>query len=74
MQLKSKLSIFLLIIIIIASMFAYMGAILASNRSFIDTIKENQRYIAETIISAKDETDLSLDRIIITHNTLYPVF
>ncbi|HOD92792.1 MAG TPA: HAMP domain-containing sensor histidine kinase [Clostridia bacterium] len=73
MQLKSKLSIFLLIIIIIASMFAYMGAILASNRSFIDTIKENQRYIAETIISAKDETDLSLDRIIaITHNALYP--
>ncbi|MFA5341449.1 MAG: HAMP domain-containing sensor histidine kinase [Clostridia bacterium] len=73
MQLKSKLSIFLLIIIIIASMFAYMGAILASNRSFIDTIKENQRYVAETIISANQETDLPLERIIaITHNALYP--
>lgn len=74
MQLKSKLSIFLLIIIIIASMFAYMGAILASNKSFVENIKENQRYVAETIISAKKETDLSLERIIaITHNALYPV-
>ena len=74
MQLKSKLSIFLLIIIIIASMFAYMGAILASNKSFVENIKENQRYVAETIISAKKETDLPLERIIaITHNALYPV-
>lgn len=74
MQLKSKLSIFLLVIIIIASMFAYMGAILASNKNFIDTIKENQRYVAETIISANQETDLPMERIIaITHNALYPV-
>lgn len=74
MQLKSKLSIFLLIIIIIASMFAYMGAILTSNRSFIDNIKENQRYVAETIIAANEETDLPLERIIaITYNALYPV-
>ncbi|MDD4543605.1 MAG: hypothetical protein PHY13_07530, partial [Clostridia bacterium] len=74
MQLKSKLSIFLLVIIIIASMFAYMGAILTSNRSFIDNIKENQRYVAETIIAANEETDLPLERIIaITYNALYPV-
>jgi len=74
MQLKSKLSIFLLVIIVIASMFAYMGAILVSNKNFIETIKENQRYVAETIISANKETDLPLERIIaITHNALYPV-
>ncbi|HPJ76570.1 MAG TPA: HAMP domain-containing sensor histidine kinase, partial [Clostridia bacterium] len=74
MQLKSKLSIFLLIIIIIASMFAYIGAIQTSNRSFIDNIKENQRYVAETIIAANEETDLPLERIIaITYNALYPV-
>lgn len=55
-------------------MFAYMGAILASNKSFVENIKENQRYVAETIISAKKETDLPLERIIaITHNALYPV-
>ena len=74
MQLKSKLSIFLLVIIVVASMFAYMGAILVSNKNFIETIKENQRYVAETIISANKETDLPLERIIaITHNALYPV-
>jgi hypothetical protein len=55
-------------------MFAYMGAILTSNRSFIDNIKENQRYVAETIIAANEETDLPLERIIaITYNALYPV-
>jgi signal transduction histidine kinase len=51
-----------------------MGAILVSNKNFIETIKENQRYVAETIISANKETDLPLERIIaITHNALYPV-
>jgi signal transduction histidine kinase len=74
MQLKSKLAIFLLIIILIASMFAYMGAILTSNRSFIENIKENQGAVAETVIAACKETDLSLEHIIImTHNDLYPV-
>ncbi|HHT95050.1 MAG TPA: HAMP domain-containing sensor histidine kinase [Clostridia bacterium] len=74
MQLKSKLSIFLLVIIVVASVFAYMGAILVSNKNFIETIKENQRYVAETILSANKETDLPLERIIaITHNALYPV-
>jgi hypothetical protein len=51
-----------------------MGAILVSNKNFIETIKENQRYVAETILSANKETDLPLERIIaITHNALYPV-
>lgn len=73
MQLKSKLSLFLLVIIVIASMFAYMGAILTSNTSFIKGIKDNQSYVAETIISAKKETDLPLERLIaITYNALYP--
>lgn len=74
MQLKSKLAIFLLIIILIASMFAYMGAILTSNKSFIENIKENQGAVAETVIAACKDTDLTLEHIItMTHNDLYPV-
>ncbi|MFA7673743.1 MAG: HAMP domain-containing sensor histidine kinase, partial [Clostridia bacterium] len=74
MQLKSKLAIFLLIIILIASMFAYMGAILTSNKSFIENIKENQGAVAETVIAAYKDTDLTLEHIItMTHNDLYPV-